>query len=87
MSAEVSRTKELHEKMLRYLLGSIVMIAAAAIASLALYLVLPDYLFPFAALLVFAVLVFLLTLLLEDMYYRRKEIGETTAVDNVTRAC
>jgi hypothetical protein len=83
MTVEVSKRRNLHRKMLPYLLGSIAMIVAATIVSLALYLVLPDYLFPFAALPVFAVLVFLLTLVLKDAYYDRTEMGQKVAAGEV----
>ena len=82
MSVEVSEAKKPHRKMRRYVLWSIVTIAAAAIVSLELYLVLPNLLFPFATLPVFAVLVFLLTLLVEDDYYGRNEIDQEVSADN-----
>ena len=82
MFPEASKTKKSHGKLLIYVLVSIITIVAAAILSLASYLVLPDYMFPFAELSVFAALVFLLTLILEDAYHDRKEDDEEVATDN-----
>jgi len=65
------------------MLLSIVTIAAAAIGSLALYLVVQDYLFPFAALPIFAVLIFLLTLFIEDAYCDWKKRDEEVATEAV----
>jgi hypothetical protein len=62
-----------------YVLWSTVTIATAAIVSFGLHSVLQDYLFPFVALVVFAVLVFLLTLFWEDAYYDEKEMSQAAA--------
>jgi len=84
MSAEAGKTRKAHRKMWIYALVSIVTIAAAAILSFASYLVFPDYIFPFAELPVFAALVFLLTLVLEDAYNEWKEIVDVAAANSAT---
>ena len=81
MFAEASKTRKSHGKRLIYALVSIITIVAAAILSLASYLVLPDYMFPFAELPVFAAVVFLLTLVLEESYHDWKENDEEVAAD------
>jgi uncharacterized membrane protein len=81
MSVEANKKEKSRRKMRRYVLWSIIAIAAAAIVSFALYSVVQDYLFPFAALPVFAVLVFLLTLFWEDAYYSGKEMNQGVAAE------
>jgi sterol desaturase/sphingolipid hydroxylase (fatty acid hydroxylase superfamily) len=82
MFAEVSKTKKSHGKLLIYTLVSVITIVAAAILSLASYLVLPGFMFPFAELPIFAALVFLLTLVLEDAHHDWKDNDEDVAADN-----
>jgi hypothetical protein len=67
--------------MLRATLWATLATLGAAIASLALYSVLSEYMFPFAALAVFAILVLSLTLYLEETYYSWEQMDKKAAAN------